>query len=164
MSLSVAERADRIARYAKGPARLEEAWAKVPEKARQWRPGPGKWSAHEIVCHCADSETNAALRIRYLLAEKDPVIMGYDQDEWARQFDYHQHPVDPALQTVAAVRANTAALIERLPETAWSREGRHSESGRYSAETWLDIYADHLEKHSGQIERTLAAWEAAGKP
>lgn len=164
MSLSAEERKDRIARYARGPARLQEAWSKVPERARQWRPGPGKWSAHEIVCHCADSESNGSLRIRYLLAEKDPVILGYDQDEWARAFDYHAHPAETALQTVAAVRANTLALLERLPEGAWSREGRHSQSGRYTAESWLDIYAEHLEKHSGQIERTLAAWEAAGRP
>jgi hypothetical protein len=78
MSLNAQEREDRIRRYAEGPSRLKVAWSKVPEKARQWRPGPGKWSAHEIVCHCADSETNAALRIRYLVAEKDPLVVGYD--------------------------------------------------------------------------------------
>jgi DinB superfamily len=121
MSLSAEERKERMRRYAEGAARLKAAWAKVPEKARQWRPAPGKWSAHEIVCHCADSEANGALRIRYVLAEKEPVIVGYDQDEWARAFDYHAHPVELALQTVEAVRANTAALLARLPESAWSR-------------------------------------------
>jgi len=29
-----------------------------------------------------------------------------------------------------------------------------------SAEDWLKIYAEHLEKHSGQIERNLAAWKS----
>jgi DinB family protein len=164
MALSADERKDRIRRYGEGTARLKAALAKVPEGARQWRPGPGKWSVHEIVCHCADSEANGSLRIRYLLAEKEPTIVGYDQDEWARTFDYHAHPLEPALQTVEAVRANTAALISRLPEAAWAREGRHTQSGRYTAETWLDVYADHLEKHSRQIERNLAAWEAAGRP
>jgi len=164
MSVSADERKDRMRRYAEGPARLKAALARVPEKARQWRPGPGKWSAHEIVCHCADSESNGAQRLRYLLAEKEPVIQGYDQDEWARAFDYHAHPLEAALQTVEAVRANTSALISRLPDSAWAREGRHSESGRYTGDTWLEIYAEHLEKHSAQIERTLQAWEAAGRP
>jgi hypothetical protein len=27
-------------------------------------------------------------------------------------------------------------------------------------EDWLRIYADHMEKHSGQIERNVAAWRA----
>ena len=71
-------------------------------------------------------------------------------------------PLEPALATVEAVRAHTVALLRRLPEAAWAREGTHSQSGRYSAETWLEVYAEHLEKHARQIERNLAAWEAKG--
>jgi hypothetical protein len=161
MSLSPAERQDRIDRYARGPARLKAALERVPEEARKWRPAPEKWSAHEVVCHCADSELNAAARIRYLLAEKDPVIVGYDQEEWAKRLDYHQHPLETALLTVEAVRANTVVLLRRLPADAWSREGRHTESGRYGVDDWLNSYAEHLEKHSGQIERNLEAWTRA---
>ena len=79
MTLSPAEREDRIERYARGPARLKAALGRVPEEARKWRPGPGKWSVHEVVCHCADAELNAAARVRYLVAEKDALIVGYDQ-------------------------------------------------------------------------------------
>jgi hypothetical protein len=159
--LSKEERAALARRYEDGPRRLKEAWEKVPEEARKWRPAPGKWSAHEVVCHCADSEANAALRIRYLVAERDPLIVGYDQDAWARALDYDSHPAEPALATVAAVRAHTVALLHRLPEEAWSREGRHTESGRYTAEGWLRLYARHLEGHAEQIERNLLAWQAA---
>lgn len=164
MSLDAAEREERIREYAEGPARLKAALAKVPEKARKWRPARGKWSVHEVVCHCADSETNAAARIRYVVAEKDPLIVGYDQDVWAQRFDYHAHPLDAALATVEAVRANTTALLRRLPEEAWTKEGRHTESGRYTAEDWLTSYAEHLGKHARQVERNLAAWERAGRP
>jgi len=161
MTLSRSEREQLIAQYAAGPARLKTALATVPKDAMMWRPAPREWSAHEIVCHCADSETNAYARIRYLLAEKDPVLQGYDQDQWARSFDYHSHPLEPALAVVEAVRANTLALIGRLPETAWTREGRHTDSGRYTAEDWLKIYADHLEGHARQIEKNVELWQAA---
>jgi hypothetical protein len=161
MPLTSAERQDRIRRYEQGPARLKAALAKVPAEAMKWRPGKGKWSVHEVVCHCGDSEANGALRIRYLVAEKDPLIVGYDQARWAEVFEYHDAPIEPALATVEAVRANTAALLKRLPERVWSVTGRHTESGSYTAEDWLGIYAEHLEKHSGQIERNLAAWQAA---
>lgn len=149
-----------IEKYAAGPARLRAAYGAVPEAARQWRPAPDQWSAHEIVVHCADSESNASLRIRYLVAEKDPVIVGYDQDTWARTFDYHAHPVEVALQTVDAVRAHTLALLRRLPEDAWSKMGRHTESGAYGAEDWLESYAAHVANHSDQIDRNVAAWRA----
>jgi hypothetical protein len=161
-SLSVAERAALIDRYAAGPRLLRDAWARVPASARQWRPAPGEWSAHEVVCHCADSETHAASRIRIVASEPDPVILGYDESAWARDFDYHAHPVDLAMATVEAVRANTTALLRRLPDAAWARVGRHSESGRYSAEDWLRIYAEHLEGHARQIDANLAAWSSTG--
>jgi len=161
MALSRAERDALIQRYADGPARLKAALAAVPAEALQWRPEPGEWSAHEVIVHCADSETNAAARIRYLAAEADPVILGYNEAEWARRFDYHHHPLEPALALVEAVRANTVVLIRRLPEDAWQRAGRHSESGRYAAEDWLKIYAEHLEIHARQIEANVAAWRAA---
>jgi hypothetical protein len=154
------ERESLIRRYEEGPARLRAAYEKVPPEARQWRPGPGRWSAHEVVCHCADSETNAAMRIRYLVAEKDTVVQGYDQDEWAKRLDYHEHPIAAALAAVDAVRANTAPLLRRFDEAAWARVARHTESGRYSAEDWLLSYAEHLEKHSAQIGRNLDAWRA----
>ena len=70
MTLPATERAALIERYARGPAVLKDALKKVPAKAMQWRPGPGKWSAHEIIVHCADSETNAYARIRQLLADE----------------------------------------------------------------------------------------------
>ena len=153
------ERDTLIRQYADGPRRLREALAKVPEDARKWRPAPGEWSAHEVVCHCADSETNAYARIRFVVAEKEPVIQGYDQEVWARTFDYHALPLDAALATVDAVRASTAALLRTLSDADWAKRAHHTESGAYGAELWLQIYADHLENHARQIENNLAAWQ-----
>ena len=107
MAMTSSERDALIRRYAEGPARLKAALATVPAEALKWRPEPKEWSAHEIICHCADSETNAYARIRYVIAEQEPTIQGYDQDRWALAFDYHASPLEPALAVVEAVRANT---------------------------------------------------------
>ena len=152
------EREALFRRYADGPDLLESAIAEVPREALQWRPSPGKWSVHEVAVHCADSETNSHMRIRYLVAEERPMIMGYDQDRWAVVLDYHALPMDLALQTVRAVRANTLPLLRRLGEGEWARRGTHSEAGTYGAEDWLRIYAEHLEVHERQVRRNLAAW------
>jgi DinB superfamily len=162
MGMSQAEREKLIEQYARGAARVEEALAKVPKEALTWRPAEGKWSAHEVVVHCADSETNAALRIRYLLAEKDPLIVGYDQDAWARLFDYHAQPLEDALAATTAARGRTVPLLRRMSEADWKKAGRHTESGAYTADDWLRIYAAHLEGHASQIERNIAAWAARG--
>ena len=161
MALSRVEREALIDQYARGPERVREALATVPAEARTWRPAPGSWSAHEVVVHCADSETNAALRLRYLLAESDPLIVGYDQDAWARRFDYHSQPLEEALAATALARARTVPLLRRMAEEDWAKAGRHTESGPYTPEDWLRIYAAHLEGHARQIERNLEAWKAS---
>jgi len=162
MGTSQADREKLIEQYTRGPARLKEALAKVPKQALQWRPAEGKWSAHEVVVHCADSETNASLRIRYLLAEKEPVILGYDQDAWARALDYHAQPLEDALAATTAARGRTVPLLKSMSEADWTKAGRHTESGPYTALDWLRVYAAHLEGHASQIERNLAAWNARG--
>ncbi len=158
--LTMTERAALVEQYADGMAKLTAALATVPAAALRWRPAPSEWSAHEIIIHCADSETNSAGRIRYLLAERDVQIIGYDQAAWAVLFDFHALPLEPALATIEAVRANTVPLLERLDEAAWARTGQHSESGRYSAEDWLQIYAEHLDLHAAQIEQNVSAWRS----
>jgi len=163
MPLTESERRQLIDRYAEGPERLRSAIEAVPEEARKWRPAPGKWSAHEIVCHCADSETVAAMRIRFVLCEADPLLHAYDQAAWAQALDYHAAPLSPSLETVRAIHAHTAEMLRRPPEEAWAKRGRHSESGPYGAEDWLKIYAEHVHKHSAQIDRNLAAWRAASR-
>jgi hypothetical protein len=156
--MTAAERDSLIARYRTGPDLFEAALATVPQAALQWRPRAGAWSAHEIVVHCADSETNAHMRIRYLLAEADPLILGYDQDQWARTLDYHAHPLPPALSTIRAVRANTVPLLQRLTDAAWARMGRHTEHPTYGVERWLEVYAEHLAVHARQLARNREAW------
>jgi len=157
--MTPAERADLIARYEAGPDLLEAALAEIPREALQWRPAPGKWSVHEVIVHCADSETNAHMRIRYLLSEAEPLIVGYDQDRWAVVFDYHRQTLEPALATIRAVRANTVPLLRRLPESAWSKRGRHTEMSQpYTTETWLQVYGEHLEVHARQIRRNVEQW------
>ena len=155
------EREKLIGRYADGPGRLREALAKAPERMRKWRPEPGEFSVHEVIVHCADSETNSHGRIRYLMSEDNATIIGYDPPVWAAAFDYQNHPLDAALLTVEAVRANTVPILRRAPDSAWAKAGTHTESGPYSAEDWLRIYAAHCHDHAEQIERVIEAWTAS---
>ncbi len=159
-----AQREVLIQTYADGATKLRAAVDEAPEAMRKWRPEAGEFSVHEVVVHCADSETNSHGRIRYLVAEDNATIFGYDPDAWARKFAYHEHPLDAALLTVEAVRANTVPILRQMSDEDWASAGTHSESGRYTAENWLRTYAAHLEQHVLQVRGVVGAWEAAGKP
>lgn len=147
------ERKDLIEKYAAGYDEVAAALDGFPEKALKAHPLPGKWSAAEIVHHLADSETTSALRLRRLLVEENPVIQGYDQDEYAVRLKYNERELGPALDAFRAARATTAQLLELMTEEDWARTGTHTESGRYTAETWLEIYAAHAHGHAAQIRR-----------
>jgi uncharacterized damage-inducible protein DinB len=91
------------------------------------RPGPEEWSAREVVHHMADSEMTAAIRLRRLIAEKEPTIQGYDQkEEFAQRLFYTERPIEASVEAVAAARRTTADILDRLDEDQWSRSGTHT--------------------------------------
>lgn len=148
--------------YGNGFEILERAWESAPEESRHWKPSPNDWSAHEIIIHCADSETYAATRIRLLVAEPAPTIVGYNQERWVTTFDYERLPAELALAAIAAVRANTFYLIRQFDDREWASIGTHTESGSYSAGDWLRTYAIHLHDHADQIRSNVEKWKSLG--
>ena len=120
------------------------------------RPAPGKWTAREIVHHLADSEMTSAIRLRRLVAEENPVIAGYDQDEFARRLRYDR-PIAASLAAFKAARETTSEILDLLTEAEWARRGTHSESGSYSVEAWLEIYAVHAHGHADQIRHARSS-------
>jgi len=143
-----------IDRYRGGVQAVDAALAGASDEDLDRRTGDG-WSARMVVHHLADSETNSYLRLRRLLAEDHPEIQGYDEAEFARVLHYDR-PAETSLAVFKAVRASTGELLERLSEDEWSRNGTHSESGPYSMDDWLEIYAEHAIGHADQIVRARA--------
>jgi DinB family protein len=147
------ERNGLIAKYAAGYDEVISALEGFPKDKLTANLIPGKWSAAEIVQHLADSEMTSAIRLRRLLVEDRPVIQGYDQELFATRLRYNDRDLAPALEALRGARATTVQLLERMTDEDWLREGTHSESGRYTAEDWLEIYAAHAHGHADQIRR-----------
>lgn len=146
------ERSDLLERYGLGAAAVMEALSGATEVELDRRPPSGEWTAREITHHLADSEAMAYIRLRRLIAEDDPVIAGYDEPEWARRLHYDR-PIASSLAVLGAVRVASLALLQRLTPDEWQRTGTHSESGTYSVDGWLSIYANHSHEHADQIRR-----------
>ena len=158
--MTAAERKALIARYKAGYRVVVAALRGIRPAELGWRPAPGEWSAREVVHHLADSESISAHRLRRLLVEDNPVIQGYDQEEYARRLRYQARPMAPALEAFKAARATTAQLLDAMTDVDWQRAGVHTESGPYPATGWLRIYAEHAEIHAAQIRQNRAAWRA----
>lgn len=120
------------------------------------REAPGEWCPRQVVHHLGDSEMNAAIRIRRIIAEDNPLIQGYDEEQWAAGLHYDL-PVEPALSAFKYARASTSLLLHSLSEEEWARPGQHSQFGRFGAIEWLESYGPHAHDHADQIRRALAA-------
>ena len=146
------ERAALIRRYKEGHRAVMDALRGISDEELD-RSASGEWTPREIAHHLADSEMTAAIRLRRLVVEENPVINGYDEAEFAKKLTADR-PIAPSLEAMRYARESNVQILERLSEGDWRRTGTHSESGPYSIETWLNIYAAHGHDHAAQIARS----------
>lgn len=154
------ERERLIAQYAAGFREVSDALAGITTSELDARLAPDDWTPREIVHHLADSEMEGAMRLRRLLAEERPTLVGYDQEAFARRLAYDR-PIAAALIALQGARETTAELLRRLTAEDWQREGEHTEYGRYTLDDWLRIYAAHAHEHAEQIRRIREALQQA---
>ena len=146
------ERAALIKRYKEGHRAVVDAFRGITDDELD-RSASGEWTPRQIAHHLADSEMMSAIRIRRLLTEKAPVIHGYDEVEFARRLTLDR-PIAPSLEAMRYARETTAQILDRLSDADWERAGTHSESGPYSLDDWLTIYAAHGQDHAAQVRRS----------
>jgi hypothetical protein len=145
-----ADRAALLERYRTGSDAVDAALAGITEEELDRVPPDGGWTARMVAHHMADSEAMAYTRIRRLVADAEPHLAGYDEPRWAERLHYDR-PIEASMAVMRAVRAASLSLLEALSPEEWDRVGVHSESGAYSVDRWLEIYAAHPHEHAEQI-------------
>jgi len=146
------DRQAQLERFRTGFKDVQDALDGITPDELARRPPGSDWSSREVVHHLADSETTAYVRLRRLIAEDDPLLGDYDEEEFARRLHYDR-PIEPSLEVLGAVRAASLQLLESLTPAEWDRTGTHSVEGSYSVDDWLRTYAGHSHDHADQIRR-----------
>lgn len=154
--LSSEERERLIASYAAGYADVMAALAAITAEEWEAREGPGEWCPREVVHHLGDSEMDGADRIRMIVAESRPVLVGWDADRWTETLYGRERPVEPSLAAFKAAREATLPLLRLLTDDQWRRTGTHTEFGTMTADEWLGFYGLHAQDHAAQIQRARA--------
>lgn len=157
--MNATERQNLIDRYREGPAEIDRALDGISDAELDHRISEGEWTPREVVHHLADSEMTSAIRIRRLIAEDEPLIVGYDQEEFARRL-YYGRPIAGSLLALAGARSSTADFLEEFQEIDWERFGTHSEYAEpFTVIGWLEYYANHAHDHAGQIRRSRESYQ-----
>jgi uncharacterized damage-inducible protein DinB len=141
--------------YSSAPAHLRSVISGLSQEELHAHPRPGKWSITEIALHLADAEVVGAGRVRFAWAEPGANFSAYNQDRWAAALDYQRADsvgLDTALALFESLRRATVLVFQRASEEDWlQRWGVHAEHGPITLRNLLELYADHGERHLGQI-------------
>ena len=150
-----------IERYAGGARVLHEAIEGLAIGELVAFPVPGTWSIQQIVFHLMDSDLIGSDRMKRVIAEERPQLIGYDETAFANKLFYHELNIWWACDLFEKNRLMTAEILRRLPNGAFQRVGLHNERGEVTLGGMVQTYVDHLERHLGFIRSKR---EMLGRP
>lgn len=133
------------------PEQLEAAVRDLPAAALDTPYREGGWTVRQVVHHLADSHMNAYVRTRLILTEDRPTLKPYDQNAWAELTDARSADIGPSVAIVRGLHERWCALLEAVPDDAWTRRAYHPERGDMTLDRIVGIYAKHGAAHVGQI-------------
>ena len=120
-------------------------------------PAEGEWSVWGCLAHLVDAEVASSGRYRWILAQDQPPLPGYDQDRWVERLHPTEETAREMLDLWSALRASNLALWARTPEGERDRFGMHAERGPESYRLTFQLIAGHDRFHLEQIHLTLQA-------
>jgi hypothetical protein len=124
-------------------------------------PSAGEWSALECLAHIVDGELVVSGRVRWIVAEDEPDIVGYDQDLWVSKLRQVGEDPETLLAVFEAIRRWNLELWARSTPAQRARIGVHRERGPESYELTFRLAAGHDRVHLAQARRALEAARAA---
>jgi hypothetical protein len=122
---------------------------------------PGKWSTLEVICHLVDSEQAWCHRLKRVIAEENPLLIGYDESRFTAALGYDHHDLAEELNLLEGMRRQMARILRALPEAAWARTCVHSERGLMTLEEMLQAEIEHVPHH---ITHIIEKRKALGLP
>jgi hypothetical protein len=133
--------------YLDGVNVLRKAVAGMTRQQLLDRPIPGKWSTLEVVCHLADFDPILADRIKRVLAEENPSLIGADEQRFAAVLAYHERDLEEELAIVERTRSQLARILRTKSDEVLGRMGVHNERGPRSLEQLLTTAINHIPHH-----------------
>ncbi|HXZ81434.1 MAG TPA: DinB family protein [Terriglobales bacterium] len=140
------------------PRLVAAAVSGLKDKVLDYKPSPEKWSVREILAHLADAEIIYGMRMRQMLADKDPVIGPIDQDAWAQNLGYRETSPPESVALFGLLRHANLRVLRRIKAEDTKKSAFHPEYKRqFTLEELLGRMAGHAENHLAQIEELKEA-------
>jgi uncharacterized damage-inducible protein DinB len=147
--------------YLDGATGLRRGVAGMSREQLISRPIAGKWSTLEVVCHLVDSDQAWIHRMKRVIAEDRPLLIGYDESRFAASLAYHERDLDEELGLFEQGRCQMSRILRSLSAAAAARVGVHSERGLVTLEEMIQVEIDHVHHHLRFVDEKRRALQSA---
>jgi hypothetical protein len=132
------------------PANLQSAIASLENEQLDTPYRPGGWTVRQSIHHVADSHLNSFTRFKLALTEDVPTIRPYFEERWAELADSFL-PVEHSMQIIEGLHFRWTTLLKSMSDEDFKRKLIHPESGEWTLEQFLALYAWHCRHHTAHI-------------
>ena len=137
------------------PAALATLLSSLPAQSWTSSSSPSEWCLTEIICHLRDVEREVNLaRIRGILAEENPFLVGQVTDVWVKERHCAEQDGPQALSDFISARKEVLGLLAGL-DGEWSRPARHAIFGPSTLRELVGFIVGHDRAHIQQVWKSL---------
>lgn len=139
--------------------KMDEIVRNYPAVVLRARPIEGKWTPNEVLGHLTDSEWVYGYRLRLILCEENPTILGMDQNLWVTGQRHNEREPAAHAEMFRRMREYNLAVWRRATPEDMKRTGMHNERGPETFGLMLRMLAGHDLSHLEQCHRYIQAAE-----
>lgn len=140
-----------IGEIAETPRKLRKAIEGLSEDQMNTPYRSGGWTVKQVVHHLPDSHLNGYIRFKLALTEDQPTIKPFFEDRWAKLKDYRDTDKETSLVLLEALHHRWTILLRSMSAGEFDRTFHHPESGIFTLNTALGLYAWHGKHHIAHI-------------
>ena len=150
-----------IDEFERGGQLLAKSIAGLSREELTGHPIPGKWSIQQVVIHMQDSDSIAIDRMKRVIAQDKPLLIGYDETAFSKELFNDDQDINMALQIFDLNRRQFAKVLRKISADRWEKWGVHNERGKVTLAEFVKMYVWHLGHHLTFIQEKRAK---LGKP
>lgn len=147
-----------IEQYQQGYEQLLAELDGLSTEQISFKPSDTSWSIREIVIHVADTEMVHIYRMKAILAEDNPILTAFDQNQWTAHLDYQHLDIHPYLLLFSTLRESFLPILKSLKEQDFARKGMHNQVGELTFKEIFIHSIEHVTGHLAQIRRVKATF------
>ena len=134
----------------------------IPKEAYKFRPTEVEdaWTIQEHIVHLVDSEVNAYLRLKSIVAASGSAAFVLDENRWTQSIDARQQNVDLYVVLLQTLRDVELQFLESLDyERERDKFIVHPQEKHLDLIKWLSWYGpEHFGFHQKLMVRNLEEW------